>query len=308
MAQATERSWQFPEQAKEYIAWAKNVVEKKEYQEEEITDGYKIRWYNINPQKEPQVNHQPQDVLVLSPHPDDAEFAAAVTMHDHVNRGDSVSVLLCTCGSAGRYNRGFTEETAPEVRLAEALISAEITGIQRVGVFVTPEGKLGLPEWFSRDNSPEMARLGVALARKLNPHILYSPHTDIRLDKHPDHHAVAQIARMMWEWGTEGKFYQDSFPGTANHLQEWRTYWIWEDWPIRSIVEYDPAGDYARIKGEALRVYRSQRGDVYEEGALGRDVFFGTMLTVGEAGFTGQHRVAAEVFDVRRVPVVDKVR
>lgn len=287
-------------QAKKRVSWANNVIKNSKKSHEEICEGYGIDWFEISPRKTPRGGHTGEKVVCFAPHGDDAEFAAGVTLSNHVMDGDDVSVLLFTGGSAGRYTRGFTEKTMPIVRIAESISSAKMLGVKRFGIIILADGSMGLPEWFWDGNTPIMRRFAIGLMRKLNPHVLYAPHYDPEIDVHPDHQAVAKIAAWASGWGTENAFYNESFKGKAEAFRELRMYAIWtgtKTLPVDYITYYDPEGPFARLKNQALSVYKSQRGDLYAKAVLGFNRFQGVMRTVGD-----DKDLAAEVFAVKKAP------
>lgn len=315
------------EPSDEYLKWAEEVVNNTPHTEvpvlylrdmydpfdlrfatpdtsprKETDPHFGIRWYETNPQREAAPGHTPETVVFYAPHSDDAEIAAGVSLTHQIHLGDHVSALHFTMGNAGRTRRGFTQDNMGTVRMAEAIAAGQFLGTQRVGIMMMPDGRMGFPEWFNDQHSAQMRMLGIALMRQLNPHILYSPHPDMRVDKHPDHVAVAALAAWGHGWGTENDFYAETFAGKANQIREWRRYAIWtgeSTLPVNTHFRYDPEGPYARHKHAAVSMFQSQGGTIYADAALALDRYYGGMIGVGDDDGT-----AREKFDVVRSTTV----
>lgn len=278
----------------------------KTYQslENAIAPGYGITWFTVS-SVWPAVNRQRERVQWWSPHSDDLQFAGAVTMRHHVQQGDEASELLWTLGSNGRAHRGFWKKGAWPfwpVRLAEALAGAARVGIHRVGVITLPDGTYGFPEWLWDGNDVTLRTIGMSILRQCNPHIVYSPHPDVRIDTHPDHASVAAEANWAIAWGTESEFYSDDIPGTADAWRIWRRYATWpgsHTLPVGVRVQFAPDDKLAAMKREALSYFLSQNGSGYAAIGEGYTAYHGGMATVGTDTL-----MCAEVFDEVRPPAV----
>ncbi len=115
------------------------------------------------------------DLLVVSPHPDDAELGLGGTLARAAAEGRTTAVLDLTRGEAA------TKGT-PEERAREAEAAGRVLGLaQRMN--------LGWPD--SRVMDSEDRRLELARAlRELRPAVVAAPHAN---DRHPDHVAAAAI-------------------------------------------------------------------------------------------------------------------
>lgn len=115
------------------------------------------------------------DVLVVAPHPDDAEIACAGAMLLLIAQGKKVAVLDMTRGEMG--TRGDADTRAKERAAATKVLglSERLSG--------------GLPDTMVGD-SEEARRALVGVIRKLQPRLLLAP---IAKDPHPDHVATAQL-------------------------------------------------------------------------------------------------------------------
>jgi len=114
-------------------------------------------------------------VVVVSPHPDDAELGMGGTIARLVDEGHAVLVVDLTNGEP-------TPMGTPERRLAEAAEADRVLGCTRIN--------LGMP---NRElvHSIEHRHALAAVLRSHRCDILFAPHPD---DAHPDHIAATRIA------------------------------------------------------------------------------------------------------------------
>jgi len=117
------------------------------------------------------------DVMVLAPHPDDAEMACAGVLLQLVAAKRRVCVVDMTRGEMG--TRGDVETRAKECNAATSMLGIE------------HRQNLGLPDAMLRDDDVSLSAV-VRAVRELQPRILLAPHWQ---DVHPDHRAGAEIAR-----------------------------------------------------------------------------------------------------------------
>ena len=126
------------------------------------------------------------DVLVIGPHPDDAELGAGGTLALLARRGARVGILDLTRGELG--TRGTADE-----RSVEAGESARILGLAVRENAGLPDGQLA--------NTPEQRAILITLLRRLRPRVLIVPQAP---DRHPDHaaaHALCTDANFLAEVG-----------------------------------------------------------------------------------------------------------
>ena len=72
------------------------------------------------------------DFLVISPHPDDAEYAVAGSVARWTREGKKVVYVICTNGDKGTSDRSIKPEKLARIREKEQLKAAEILGVQKV--------------------------------------------------------------------------------------------------------------------------------------------------------------------------------
>jgi LmbE family N-acetylglucosaminyl deacetylase len=123
--------------------------------------------------------------MVITAHPDDAEFGAAGTVARWTQVGKSAVYVVCTSGDKGTSDRNLTPEKLMTIREAEQRKACRVLGISDV-VF------LGYKDQTLED-TPDFRKRLVEMIR------IYRPHTIISLDPyrrylwHRDHRIVGQV-------------------------------------------------------------------------------------------------------------------
>lgn len=118
---------------------------------------------------------QPLDILVVSPHPDDAEISVGGTIAVSLRQKMRVGVLDLTSGEP-------TPHGSDEKRKAETQTATDILGL-------TWRGNLGLPNRSLIPNLDSRRKLAEAF-RRLRPRIILAPYWQ---DAHPDHVAASSL-------------------------------------------------------------------------------------------------------------------
>jgi LmbE family N-acetylglucosaminyl deacetylase len=70
--------------------------------------------------------------MVVTPHPDDAEFGAAGTVPRWIWEGKDVIYVVCTSGEKGTSDTNVRPEELTRIREQEQLAAAKILGIKEV--------------------------------------------------------------------------------------------------------------------------------------------------------------------------------
>ena len=124
-------------------------------------------------------------VLVVTPHPDDAEGGAGGTIARWTSQGKKVVLVVCTNGDKGTSDRTVTPEKLAKTREAEQKHAAEALGIADV-VF------LGFPDQGLEDST----ELREKIVRQIRIH---KPDTVITIDpnrpytRHRDHFVTGRV-------------------------------------------------------------------------------------------------------------------
>lgn len=177
------------------------------------------------------------DLLVIAPHPDDAELGAGGTILRCLEDGLRVGVLDLTSGEPTPFG-------SVEVRAAETAAATKILGLDY-------RGNLGLPNRSLQADLDARARLA-GLLRQLRPRWLLAPYW---VDAHPDHLAATDLIEAARFWA---KLTKTDMPGEPFHPQRVYHYYCVH---LRQIVQ--PAfivdiSKYWERKLAAIACYQSQ--------------------------------------------------
>ncbi|MBI4137058.1 PIG-L family deacetylase [Candidatus Roizmanbacteria bacterium] len=225
---------------------------------------FRIRTFKTGEPREPVEGHLRQKILILSPHCDDEVIGTGVLATVAALQGDHVRALQFTCGSGGRADHGYDEDMTRIVRLRESIESARYIGIESIDVLIGPDGKLGLPEWFWH-HSALLPQIGVAVGRIYDSDSIVSPHSNARVDSHPDHHAASVVADFASGWGRNRAFHPTHAPLHYRPRDNAVTTMKYAVWPGESNprpnfgIPYEPfTGPLARIVAKAISFHRTQ--------------------------------------------------
>jgi len=136
------------------------------------------------------------DVLVIAPHPDDAELGMAGAILKLKEQGWSVGVLDLTDGEP-------TPHGSPEIRAKETKAATEILGLDW-------RENLGLP---NRSLEPTLAARHqlAGVIRTTKPRWLFAPYWE---DAHPDHTAATRLVEAARFWA---KLTKSDLPGEPHY-------------------------------------------------------------------------------------------
>ncbi|MFO1054208.1 MAG: bacillithiol biosynthesis deacetylase BshB1 [Planctomycetota bacterium] len=175
------------------------------------------------------------DVLVLAAHPDDAEIGCGGTIARMVAAGSKVGVVDVTRGEAA--TRGD-----PETRAREAAAASRVLGL-------TVRTNLGLPDGSVRADDAATEAV-VAVIRRHRPALLLAP---LPIDAHPDHVAVADLARRAFFHSGLRKLFDGA--GEPNRPRLLARYYG-NDFAVPSFCV--DVGPHLETKRAAIRCYASQ--------------------------------------------------
>lgn len=130
---------------------------------------------------------QPDRVLIVMAHPDDAEFGAAGTIARWANNGAEITYVVVTDGSKGSEDPEMTGERLSKIRMKEQRAAAEVLGVSEVVFLGYPDGEVF--------NSIELRRDIVRQIRLHAPDVIMTLDPTNRFPggnriNHPDHLAV----------------------------------------------------------------------------------------------------------------------
>lgn len=138
------------------------------------------------------------DVLVIAPHPDDAELGMGGAIVRMLAAGMTVGVLDLTDGEP-------TPHGNTELRAKESAAATRVLGLSW-------RGNLGLP---NRSLEPTLAARGdlAGVIRQIKPRWLFAP---FWIDAHPDHVAATQLVEAARFWA---KLSKTELAGEPHHPQ-----------------------------------------------------------------------------------------
>lgn len=132
------------------------------------------------------MDETPQRVLVVTPHPDDAEIWCGGTVARWINEGAEVHYVLCTDGGKGTDKPGLTSEQLSAIREQEQLDAAQVLGVKSVVMLHHPDGEL--------EDNGEFRKEIVRQIRKVKPEVVLSTEP-YRMNHtwHRDHRIAGQV-------------------------------------------------------------------------------------------------------------------
>ena len=179
------------------------------------------------------------DILVIAPHPDDAELHLGATIAALTRQGAVVHLLDCTRGESA--SRG-----TPEIRAQEAAAAAKILGAE-------VRENLGLPDGGLSAADGDQRRSLVDAIRRHAPRWVLAMYHEAR---HPDHHACYQLSK---DAVKSAAIHGYACPSGAPRHRCRIAYYEAELPAVPSLLFQASEAD-AQRKAEALACYQSQWG------------------------------------------------
>ncbi len=75
---------------------------------------------------------KPVHVMVVTPHPDDAEYGVAGTVARWTREGKEIMYVVCTNGDKGTGDANMKPEKLAKIREREQLAAAKLLGVREV--------------------------------------------------------------------------------------------------------------------------------------------------------------------------------
>ena len=177
------------------------------------------------------------DVLVVSPHPDDAELGMAGAILKFQAEGLAVGVLDLTSGEPTPFG-------SPEIRAQE---TAAATAILRLGW----RENLGLPNRSLEPTIAARAKLA-GVFRQTRPRWIFAPYW---IDAHPDHVAATQLIEAARFWS---KLTKTDLPGQPHYPERIYYYYCVHLRLIPQPAFVLDISAYWEQRRAAIECYRSQ--------------------------------------------------
>jgi LmbE family N-acetylglucosaminyl deacetylase len=221
-------------------------------------------------------------VLVIAPHPDDAETRSAGSVARWVREGKDVVYVVCTNGDKGTGDPTLKPEELVGIREKEQMAAAEILGVREVIFLKHPDQQL--------EDSPDFRREIVRLIRTYRPDTIITIDPYERYLSHRDHRKTGLVTlEAIAPAGTDTAAFSDlSKKGLKPHRVKELLFCGFEghDYHVDITGTFD-------IKIAALKCHRSQVGD--------RSEFFNHMKERAKMEAEAEDYELAEAF--RRVEV-----
>jgi len=218
------------------------------------------------------------DIMVITPHPDDAEYGVAGTVARWVKEGKRVVYVVCTNGDKGTSDINMDPAKLSETRRQEQRAAAEVLGVREVIFLDLPDQGL--------EDTPEFRKLIVRLIRQYRPHTIATADPYRRYIWHRDHRITGRVVLdAVFPFARDHLAYPDLLAeGLLPHKVKELLFWAAEDINYRSDITatFD-------LKVRALRCHKSQMQELSEpepEGWLRQrclDIAKGEDFELGEA-------------------------
>jgi LmbE family N-acetylglucosaminyl deacetylase len=189
------------------------------------------------------------DILVFTPHPDDAEFGTSGTVAKLTREGKKVVYIVCLNGNKGTDDINMQPEELAKIREKEQLEAAKVLGVQEV-IFLRHEDQ-------ALEDTPEFRKEIVKHIREYKPEIVITADPYRRYVWHRDHRIVGRVvldaifpyARDVWAYPD---FMEE---GILPHKV--KEVWLWapeeDDINFRSDIT-----ETFDLKVQALKCHKSQ--------------------------------------------------
>ena len=193
---------------------------------------------------------EPAQVMVVTPHPDDAEFGVAGTVARWTGEGKDVIYVVYTNGDKGTSDTNMKPDELARIREQEQLAAAKLLGVREVIFLRHPDQAL--------EDTPEFRKEIVRLIRMYRPEIVVTVAPSRRYIWHRDHRITSRVTLdAVFPYARDFLAYPDLLEqGLQPHKVKEVLLWGSEDPNYRSNIT-----DTFDIKIAALRCHRSQISD-----------------------------------------------
>ena len=197
------------------------------------------------------MNSKPAQVMVVTPHPDDAEYGVAGTVARWTSDGKEVVYVVCTNGEKGTSDANMKPGKLVRIREEEQTAAARLLGVREV-IF------LGHPDQGLED-TPEFRKELVRLIRMYRPETVVTADPYRRYVWHRDHRITGQVTLdAVFPYARDHLSYPDLMKeGFHPHKVREILFWASEDVNYRSNITAT-----FHLKLAALRCHKSQVGHI----------------------------------------------
>ena len=197
------------------------------------------------------MNLKPVQVMVVTPHPDDAEYGVAGTVARWISDGKEVIYVVCTNGDKGTGDANMNPEELVGIREKEQMAAARSLGVREVIFLRHPDQGL--------EDTPEFRKELVRLIRMYRPETMVTADPYRRYRWHRDHRITGQVTLdAVFPYARDHLSYPDLIKeGLHPHKVSEILLWASEDVNYRSDITAT-----FHLKLAALRCHKSQVGHI----------------------------------------------
>ena len=206
-----------------------------------------------NPDETEDTARSQSSVLVVTPHPDDAETGAGATIVKWARQGRKIVLVVCTNGDKGSSDPDMTSPRLAEIREAEQREAAEVMGVSEV-VFLR----------HTDQHLRDTYELREQISRQIR---LHTPRTVLTIDpnrpyiRHEDHYVCGRVTmNCVFPYARDRLAFPEHI---AEGIEPHKTREIYM-WGSLYPDTYLDVTDTFDVKLDALSRHRSQVGQGWE--------------------------------------------
>jgi LmbE family N-acetylglucosaminyl deacetylase len=200
---------------------------------------------------------EPAYAIVVTPHPDDAEYGVAGTAARWTKEGKDVIYVVCTNGDKGTADMKMKQEMLAKIREKEQLDAARVLGVREVIFLRHPDQGL--------EDTYEFRKQIVRLIRTYRPDIVATTNPYIHYLWHRDHRIAGQVVLdAVFPYARDFLSYPDLLlDGLQPHKVKEVLLWGFLLFPESQEINYlSDISETFDLKMAALRCHKSQIGKV----------------------------------------------
>ena len=185
--------------------------------------------------------------MVISAHPDDAEFGSAGAVAKWIREGRRVVYVVCTSGDKGSSDPDVTPDQLADIREKEQKDAAAVLGVSAVVFLRYPDQGL--------EDTPQFRKAIVRQIRTYKPETVLTSDPYRRYIWHRDHRIVGQVTLdAVFPYARDVMAYPDLIEaGVMPHKVKKILFWGTEDINLRIDI-----AETFHLKLAALRCHKSQ--------------------------------------------------
>ena len=193
-------------------------------------------------------------MMVITPHPDDAEFGVAGTVLKLTREGKKVVYVVCTNGDKGTSDRNMKQEDLVKIREKEQLAAAKLLGVSKVEFMRYPDQGL--------EDTPEFRKALVRLIRRYRPEVVVTANPFRKYMWHRDHRITGQVVLdAVFPYARDHLSYPDLL---EEGLEPHKVHEVWL-WGADDANHHSDVTETFDTKLNALGCHKSQVGDIPKE-------------------------------------------